>query len=54
MFYRLLGMAVWKGGKFFMRRRYGPTYMPRPVIAGLLLAVIGALVVVLTRRESSD
>jgi hypothetical protein len=53
-FYRLLGMTVWKGAKFFLRRKYGPTYMPRPVIAGLLLAVIGALVVVLTRRESSS
>jgi hypothetical protein len=53
MFYRLLGMAVWKGAKFFLRRRYGPTYLPRPLIAGLLLAVVGALVVVLTRRESS-
>ena len=53
MFYRLLGMAVWKGAKFFLRRRYGPTYLPRPLIAGLLLAVVGALVVVFTRRESS-
>ena len=23
MGYKLLGMAVWKGGKFFLRRRYG-------------------------------
>jgi hypothetical protein len=53
MFYRLLGMAVWKGAKFFLRRRYGPTYLPRPLLAGLLLAVIGALVVAITRRESS-
>jgi hypothetical protein len=53
MFYRLLGMAVWKGAKFFLRRRYGPTRMPRPLIAGLLLAVVGALVVLLTRREGS-
>jgi hypothetical protein len=53
MFYRLLGMTVWKGAKWFLRRRYGPTYVPRPLLAGMLLAVIGAVVLVLTRRESS-
>ena len=53
MFYRVLGMAVWKGLKFFLRRRYGPTYVPRSVIAGLLLLVIGAIVAVVTRRETS-
>jgi hypothetical protein len=52
MVYRLLGMAVWKGAKWFLRRRYGPTHMPRPVLAGALLAAIGAIVLVLTRRET--
>ena len=52
MFYRLLGMAVWKGAKWFLRRRYGPTYVPRPLLAGMLLAVIGAIVLLLTRRET--
>jgi hypothetical protein len=53
MFYRLLGMAVWKGAKWFLRRRYGPTYVPRPLLAGMLLAAIGAVVLVLTRRDSA-
>jgi hypothetical protein len=53
MFYRLLGMAVWKGAKWFLRRRYGPTYVPRPLLAGALLAAIGGIVLLLTRRESS-
>jgi hypothetical protein len=52
MFYRLLGMAVWKGAKWFLRRRYGPTYVPRPLLAGALLAAIGGIVLLLTRRES--
>jgi hypothetical protein len=52
MFYRLLGMAVWKGAKFVLRRRYGPTYLPRPLLAGALLAVIGAIALLLTRRDS--
>jgi hypothetical protein len=53
MFYRLLGMAVWKGLKLFLRRRYGRTYLPRPLLAGVLLAVIGAIVAVVTRREAA-
>ena len=52
MFYRVLGMAVWKGLKFFLRRRYGPTYVPRPLLAGLLLALVGGIVLLVTRRES--
>jgi hypothetical protein len=53
MFYRLLGKAVWKGAKALLRLKYGPTRMPRPVLAGLLLVVIGAIVAVVTRRESA-
>jgi hypothetical protein len=53
MFYRLLGMAVWRGAKTLLRYKYGPTYVPRSVIAGLLLLVIGAIVAVVTRRETS-
>ena len=53
MFYKLLGMAVWKGAKLFLRRRYGRTYVPRPVLAALLLLVVGAIVAVVTRRETS-
>ena len=54
MFYRLLGMLVWKGAKLFLRRRYGAAYLPRPVLAGALLALIGALVLVLVKRDSED
>jgi hypothetical protein len=52
MFYRLLGMAVWKGAKSLLRSRYGPTYMPRPMLAGALLVVVGGIAVLVTRRES--
>jgi hypothetical protein len=31
--YRLLGMAVWKGGKWFVRRRYGGLVPSRRVAA---------------------
>jgi len=51
MLYRFLGMAVWHGGKLFLRRRYGPTY----VIAGAALAVaVAGGVALLAARHASD
>ena len=53
MAYKLLGMAVWKGAKLFLRRKYGPTMAPKPVLAaGLLLVILG--VVLATRLRSSE
>ena len=53
MFYKVLGMLVWKGGKAFLRRKNGPTYLPAPLIAG---AVVGAGLVVglLVAKRDSD
>ena len=52
MFYKLLGMAVWHGGKLFLRRRYG-TYVPKPVIAGAAVAVAAGVALALARRNGS-
>ena len=52
MLYKLIGMLVWKGGKAFLRRKNGPTYLPAPLIAG---AVVGAGLVVgllVAKRDS--
>ena len=56
MLYKLLGMAVWRGGKLFLRRRYGSTYVPKPLLAGAALAVVGgvALAVVAAKRNGSS
>ena len=54
MFYRVIGMAVWNGGKLFLRRKYGRTYVPKPVLAGAVLAVVGAVVLVLARHNGSE
>jgi hypothetical protein len=55
MFYKLLGMAVWNGGKFFLRRRYGATYVPKPVLAGAAVAVIGGgVALLLAARHNGD
>ncbi len=50
MFYKLLGMLVWNGGKRFLRRRYGRAYAPKPLLAGAVIAVV-AVVAVLVRRR---
>ena len=54
MFYRLLGLLVWNGAKVVLRRKYGRTYLPKPVVAGALLAVVGGVVLVLARRNGSE
>jgi hypothetical protein len=53
MFYKMLGMVVWNGAKVFLRRKYGPTYAPKPVLAGAVVAVVAAVAVLAARRESS-
>jgi hypothetical protein len=53
MFYKLLGMFVWKGAKLVLRRKYGRTYVPVPLLAGGIVAVLLAVVLVV-RRDSDD
>jgi|1185.fasta_scaffold1685589_1 hypothetical protein len=53
MFYKLLGMLVWQGGKVVLRRKNGPTYVGPAVLAGAVV-VIGALVGLLFAKRSSD
>ena len=52
MFYKLLGMLVWKGGKAFLRRKNGPTYVPVPVLAGAVVALALAVGLGLAKRDS--
>jgi hypothetical protein len=51
MFYKFLGMLVWNGAKVILRRKYGPTYLPKPVFAGGVVA-IGLAVALIARRAS--
>jgi hypothetical protein len=54
MLYRLLGVLVWNGAKVILRRKYGPTYLPKPVLAGLALTGVGVLVLVARNHTSDD
>ena len=43
MAYKLLGIVVWRGAKWFLRRKYGAPMAPKPLLAGgVVLALIGA------------
>ena len=50
MLYALLGRIVWFGAKTFLRRKYGSTYLPKPLVAGALVAVMVGLLLLLGRR----
>ena len=51
MFYKALGMIVWNGAKWFLRRKYGAARAPKPLLAGgLALLLIGAGVAAAKQR----
>ena len=54
MGYKLLGIVVWKGAKWFLRRKYGAAMAPKPLLAGGLLILIAGIVVAAARHRSSD
>ena len=54
MFYSLLGRTVWYGLKLFLRTRYGPTYVPKSLLAGGTVAVAVAVTVAVLRARSDD
>ena len=49
MFYKLLGMAVWKGAKWYLGRRVGSKAL---VAGGVLALVVGGAV--LAAKRASD
>ena len=48
MFYKLLGMAVWKGAKWYLGRRVNT----RPLVAGAIVAAVVGGAVVAAKRSS--
>ena len=52
MFYTVLGKVVWTGAKWFLRRKYGPTLLPKPIVAGGLVAIVIGVLVLLGKRDS--
>lgn len=53
MAYKLLGFAVWKGARWYARRRYGRLVPSRRVLTGaFVVSAVSALAVVASRRGS--
>jgi hypothetical protein len=50
--YQALGFAVWTGGRWYLRRRYGNA--PRKVAAAGLVAVVLAALLLGGRRRASE
>ena len=53
MFYKVIGMVVWNGGKFALRRKYGSTYAPKPLLAGGVVAIVAGVAILAARGKSS-
>jgi hypothetical protein len=53
MFYKLIGMLVWKGAKAFLRSKYGPTYVPAPALAAAIV-LVGLIVGLLFAKRDSE
>ena len=53
MFYSLLGRIVWYGLKVFLRRKYGRTYLPPALLAGVTVAAALGVGAIVARARSS-
>ena len=52
MAYKLLGMLVWRGAKWFLRRKYGSAMAPKSLLAGgVVVLLIGVALAVRQRAE---
>jgi hypothetical protein len=52
--YKILGYAVWNGGKWYVKRRYGGGAAKRYAALGFVGAAIAVLVVRGTHRDASS
>jgi hypothetical protein len=50
MFYKLLGMLTWKGLRWVLRRKYGATMAPKPLLAGGVLVLLFGVAVAARQR----
>ncbi len=54
MAYKLLGFAVWKGGRWYVRRQYGHLIPSRRVLAGaIVVSAVSALAIAAARRDEA-
>jgi hypothetical protein len=54
MAYKVLGIVVWKGAKWFLRHKYGSARAPKGMLAGGLLVLIVGIVLASRQRANGD
>lgn len=54
MFYSLLGRVVWFALKLVLRRKYGPTYVPKSLLAGGTVALALAVAMFFLRARDAE
>ncbi len=54
MVYTLIGKAVVKGAKVFLRRRYGPAMTPKPVLAVAVAAAVVGVAAAAVKRDGGS
>ena len=52
MLYKLLGIAVWKGGKWLLRKQYGRAMAPKPLLAGGLVVGLAGIALAVARGRN--
>ena len=53
MIYTVIGKVVVKAARVFLKRKYGPTMTPKPVLAGAVVAAVVGIAV-LASKQGSD
>lgn len=53
MIYEAIGRIVVKAAKVFLRRKYGPQLVPRPVLAGAVIASVIGVAVIASKRDDA-
>ncbi len=53
MIYEYIGRAVVKAAKVFLRRKYGPTLVPKPVLGVAVVGTIVAVAAFAAKRDES-
>jgi len=54
MFYMLIGKLVVRSMKFVLRTKYGRQYVPKPLLAGIVLAAAAGGALVALKHDKDD
>lgn len=54
MIYALIGKLTVRLARILLRRKYGPTLVPKPLLGGVVVLAVGALVVLGRRGDDAE